>query len=58
MREQQQLLCVVHSRVVPINAADTAENAGIGKGKQASLYTNQIPCYLLVVRNGTQLLSN
>ncbi len=40
------------------SAADTAENAGISISEYASLCTNQIPCYLLVVRNGTQLLSN
>ncbi len=32
------------------NAADTAENNGIGIGEDASLCTNQVPCYLLAAR--------
>ncbi len=40
------------------NAADTVKNAGIGVAEYSSLCTYQIPCNLLAIRNGTQLLSS
>ncbi len=51
---------VAETGVVPLpvleNAADATKNAGIGLGEYISLCTSQVPCDLLVVKNGPQLL--
>ncbi len=45
------LLCVIHELFRYTDISDIAQNAGISTGKYASLCTNQMPCYLLTVRN-------